>query len=326
MRIEAELRFDFDDVLIRPKRSVALSRASIEFKREYRFQTTPSEQAGQASRSSPPISTPWERCGWRRPCMTGTCSPACTSIIRWRNWSISSRTIQRAVRPSTRSAFEMRTSTSLGRSSRRWATAYDCSASMPPTDTPNRGDPHPSKMECTESKTAQDWQRIADTLAWAKAHLRQPRINCLETWYHQSRDDLNLMRATTTLALTHSDGYCLFSDPNPLPTPDHLHDWYSFWNKSLGRPVGKGNANSDGTVRREFENGTVVYNPNSLGTDASQCQGACPVFRCRHRYGAVDIPIRCQLSRLGVYTGTGHGSGCDPHRREREAVYVGRQG
>ncbi|MHB8864954.1 MAG: GMP reductase [Pirellulaceae bacterium] len=42
MRLEAELRFDFDDVLIRPKRSAAPSRASIELKREYRFQVTPS--------------------------------------------------------------------------------------------------------------------------------------------------------------------------------------------------------------------------------------------------------------------------------------------
>ena len=39
MRIEAELRLDFDDVLIRPKRSVAPSRASIELNREYRFQS-----------------------------------------------------------------------------------------------------------------------------------------------------------------------------------------------------------------------------------------------------------------------------------------------
>jgi len=116
-------------------------------------------------------------------------------------------------------------------------------------------------MECTESRTAQDWKRIADTLAWAESHLREPRVNCLETWYHESRDDLHLMRATTTLALTHSDGYCLFSDPNPLPTPDHLHNWYSFWNRSLGKPVANGMVNSDGTVRREFENGTVVYNP-----------------------------------------------------------------
>lgn len=37
MRVEAELRLDFDDVLIRPKRSVAPSRASIDLSRSYRF-------------------------------------------------------------------------------------------------------------------------------------------------------------------------------------------------------------------------------------------------------------------------------------------------
>jgi GMP reductase len=43
MRVEAELRLDFDDVLIRPKRSVAPSRASIELEREYRFRAGTSE-------------------------------------------------------------------------------------------------------------------------------------------------------------------------------------------------------------------------------------------------------------------------------------------
>jgi len=116
-------------------------------------------------------------------------------------------------------------------------------------------------MECYRSKTAKDWQQIADTLAWAETNLREPKVNCLETWYHKSRDDLNLMRATTTLALTHSDGYCLFSDPNTLPTPDHRHNWYPFWNKSLGKPTGKARKNPDGTVSRDFEKGTAVYNP-----------------------------------------------------------------
>jgi hypothetical protein len=120
-------------------------------------------------------------------------------------------------------------------------------------------------MECTENKTPEDWVRIADALSWAEANLREPRINCLETWYHSSRDDLHVMRATTTLALTHGDGYCLFSDPNPQPTPDHLHNWYPFWNKSLGRPVGRGQQADDGSHRREFEKGTAVYNP--LGND-----------------------------------------------------------
>jgi GMP reductase len=37
MRVEPELRLDFNDVLIRPKRSIAPSRASIDLKRTFRF-------------------------------------------------------------------------------------------------------------------------------------------------------------------------------------------------------------------------------------------------------------------------------------------------
>src|SRR5262249_1762292 len=40
MRVEAELKLDFDDVLIRPKRSVAPSRASVDVQRSYRFRNT----------------------------------------------------------------------------------------------------------------------------------------------------------------------------------------------------------------------------------------------------------------------------------------------
>jgi hypothetical protein len=116
-------------------------------------------------------------------------------------------------------------------------------------------------MECYRSSTADHWKKIAQTLVWAEKNLRKPRINCLETWYHKSRNDLHLMRAATTLSLTYSNGYCLFSDPNPLPSGDHRHNWYPFWNKSLGKPKGLGRANHDRSVRREFDNGTVIYNP-----------------------------------------------------------------
>jgi GMP reductase len=37
MRVETELKLDFDDVLIRPKRSVAPSRASVDLQRSHRF-------------------------------------------------------------------------------------------------------------------------------------------------------------------------------------------------------------------------------------------------------------------------------------------------
>ncbi|MHC4679916.1 MAG: putative glycoside hydrolase [Planctomycetota bacterium] len=116
-------------------------------------------------------------------------------------------------------------------------------------------------MECYRSKTPEHWRRIAGTLAWAEKNLRLPRANCLETWYHNSREDLNLMRATTTLSLTYSNGYCLFSDPNPLPVGDHRHNWYPFWDAKLGKAIAAGIPEPDGTIRREFENGTVVYNP-----------------------------------------------------------------
>ncbi len=115
-------------------------------------------------------------------------------------------------------------------------------------------------MECYRSQTVDDWARIADTLQWAEKNLRPPRINCVETWFHASRADENLMRCATTLALTLSDGYCLFSDPNPLPTPDHLHSWYPFWERRLGRPLAPGRPRADGALMREFSCGTAVCN------------------------------------------------------------------
>jgi hypothetical protein len=83
------------------------------------------------------------------------------------------------------------------------------------------------------------------------------------------------MRATTTLALTQSDGYCLFSDPDDLPTPDHLHDWYPFWNKGLGNPVSAGAEQPDKSWRREFTNGTVVYNPMGNATVTVRFEQPC---------------------------------------------------
>ncbi len=117
-------------------------------------------------------------------------------------------------------------------------------------------------MECWRSETRQDWDRIAATLQFAESKLRQPRANCVETWYEDSRDDKHRMRATTCLTLTQSNGYCLFSDPNDLPSPDHRHNWYPFWDAPLGKPLtAVGEIADNGSSTREFEHGTVVYNP-----------------------------------------------------------------
>ena len=129
-------------------------------------------------------------------------------------------------------------------------------------------------MECYKTASPDDWKRITDTLIWAEANVQRPRINCLETWFEKSRSDYALMRATTTLVLTMSDGYCLFSDPNPLPTPDHSHNWYPFWDCKLGKPTEKGRNLPDGSFQRRFTNGLAVYNP--LGNKPVTIQLAKP--------------------------------------------------
>jgi hypothetical protein len=148
-------------------------------------------------------------------------------------------------------------------------------------------------MECYRTRTAEEWRRIEETLAWAEQNLRPPRVNCVEFWYHRSRDDLHLMRAVTTLVLTRSDGYCLFSDPNDLPTPDHHHNWYPFWEKRLGRPRAPGRKRPDGAWMRPFTRGVALYNP--LGNPAVTVAFTAPHTSLargerswRHRLDAAD--------------------------------------
>jgi hypothetical protein len=138
-------------------------------------------------------------------------------------------------------------------------------------------------MECTKPRynkgyTIDQIKKMETTLLWAERNLREPRINCLEGWRvvtnytgdrkiriaeRNSKENRKWMRMITTLSLTHSDGYVLFGDDNNQPYPDHLHNWYDFWDVDLGRPVGKKGViykNIDGLFVREFENGWVVYN------------------------------------------------------------------
>ncbi|TWU34341.1 hypothetical protein [Novipirellula artificiosorum] len=105
------------------------------------------------------------------------------------------------------------------------------------------------------------WDDLRDGLIFFEEHFQNPQINCLEVW--GSRDDLRRMRAATTLGLTHSNGYLLYADPNPLKTPDHLHNWYDFWNVDLGRPLNdcvRKKMPKNRVAERSFEGGVVVYN------------------------------------------------------------------
>jgi hypothetical protein len=109
-----------------------------------------------------------------------------------------------------------------------------------------------------EEKNLRSWNKIKESLLWFENNFQKPVVNCLEVW--GDRKDLARMRATTTLGLTHSNGFTLYADPNPLKTPDHLHDWYPFWDIKLGKPIGKLVKLSNGVYRRRFEGGVAIYN------------------------------------------------------------------
>ena len=105
---------------------------------------------------------------------------------------------------------------------------------------------------------------IEDALLWYEANVREPRINCLQgegipTEPPDSPTNLRFMRLFTTMSLTLSDGYALY-------TTGHFtgeHFWYPFWDADLGQPVdpkAQRYQNIEGIYIREFTNGWAVYN------------------------------------------------------------------
>ena len=105
---------------------------------------------------------------------------------------------------------------------------------------------------------------IEHALNWLENNLREPVINALEgqvipTEPPDSPNNLRWMRALTTLSLTFSNGYVVFSEPEL-----HTHYWYDFWDADLGQPVGPKTQLYDedipGLYIREFTNGWAVYN------------------------------------------------------------------
>ena len=134
------------------------------------------------------------------------------------------------------------------------------------------------KDDYSRGYTLDEIKQMESTLLWAEQNLKEPRINCLEGWRvvenytadlstriaeRNSEENQRWMRMITTLSLTHSDGYLLISDDNAIPTPDHLHNWYDFWDAEMGRPIGdkaRQYHRVAGLFIREFEKGWAVYN------------------------------------------------------------------
>ena len=143
---------------------------------------------------------------------------------------------------------------------------------------------------------------LESNLLWAEKNLREPRINYLQAKGIGSELPLSptnrqAMRCFTTLSLTHSDGYFLYTmgvdwgEPHQhddfyrnyphkheywnyweqhtnshdtfLHAHGNTHYWYDFWDADLGPPIGKKGQlylNREGLLIREFTNGWVVYN------------------------------------------------------------------
>ena len=112
---------------------------------------------------------------------------------------------------------------------------------------------------------------IESALSWYEDNFRDPQINCLniaksrsEPW--DSPDNRRLARATTTLSLTHSNGYINFTAN--YSTKQY---WSPFWDAPLGRSIGGDETKGvlyetpkgekiEGLFIREFTNGWAVYN------------------------------------------------------------------
>ena len=129
-------------------------------------------------------------------------------------------------------------------------------------------------------------RNLESVLLWAEENLREPQITCLEgagmsIEPPDGPNNRRWMRAFTTMSLTHSDGYVLYTDgQRDLGTGDHLHLWHDFWDTDLGYPVG-GKAQPyqgiEGTFIREFTNGWAVYNRSGTAQTITLPASATPV-------------------------------------------------
>ena len=112
--------------------------------------------------------------------------------------------------------------------------------------------------------TRNDIVKIETNLIWLEQNLREPQINCprghgIATEPPDSPNNRRWMRLFTTMSLTLSDGYALY-------TTGHFyqeHFWYDFWDADLGQPVrptAQQHQDIEGLYIREFTNGWAVYN------------------------------------------------------------------
>jgi hypothetical protein len=140
----------------------------------------------------------------------------------------------------------------------------------------------------TDNGSTTVWSTIATNLAWAQSNLQAPHCDVVEVWpcnggswtLSQRTANPSHMRAATTIALVYGPSFVNFGDPDTI-NHDHVHNWYSFWDKTQGgkslgtvpvstkyRSGGAATLSGDsgGAFARDYSGGTVVYNPSGNGT------------------------------------------------------------
>ena len=117
--------------------------------------------------------------------------------------------------------------------------------------------------------TRDDIIEIETNLIWFEAVAREPQINILRGFGigaepPDSPRNRQWMRLFTTMSLTLSDGYALYTLGTIGGQKQYQkHIWYPFWDADLGQPVSPTTQryqDIEGLYIREFTNGWAVYN------------------------------------------------------------------
>ncbi len=124
-------------------------------------------------------------------------------------------------------------------------------------------------LDDEDGYTRNDIIEIETNLIWFEANAREPQINVLRghgigAEPPDSPRNKQWMRLFTTMSLTLSDGYALYTLGTIGGQQQYQkHIWYPFWDAELGQPVGstaQRYQGLEGLYIREFTNGWAVYN------------------------------------------------------------------
>ena len=135
--------------------------------------------------------------------------------------------------------------------------------------------------------TRKDIIVIETNLIWYETNVREPKINVLRGFGvgaepPDSPRNKQWMRLFTTMSLTLSDGYVLYTLGTIGGQKQYQkHIWHPFWDANLGQPIShtaqRYQEDIEGLYIREFTNGWAVYNRSGTAQEISLTEEAMGV-------------------------------------------------